>query len=298
MEKHTDFYEMVLSQKAERFDVDALSEYNLYLSVGNENFKLVVVDTNTGECLFLEHFRFYNSLPLHELIIALNRLYENHLFLKANFWNQIYVSIQNTPFTLVPNEHFEEPYMSKYLKPTAKIAEDDYIFSYEQVSIEAQNIFVVQRDLVNWFKEVVYPSSHVIFTHQSTAFIEGIFKGNLHSSPVQVHILVENRNLTIAVKRGNVLEFLNAFTFYTAQDFVYFVIFIIDELRLDPKTCPIYLYGNITTRSSIFDLIYRYVHHIIFIKDEFPQLKFSQDFESISQHQYFDTFSMHYLSGA
>lgn len=296
METQDTSFKTIISVKSENFDLDAIADYQLLLSIGEDALRIAVTDINTKYLLYAEDYQFpSNLLQSNELIAGLSRIFESHLFLKANFWHGITVSFRKSLFTLVPNEHFEEKAVLKYLKLTGEIPAETVCITTEQQTIDARNLFVADKEIINWLQDIVYPSCKIKFIHQTSALIEGIFQNNSGTYPVQMHVQVEKDHLVIIVNRNRVLELCNIFQYQSAQDFIYYVLFIIDELRLDPRTCKLNLYGQINTNSAIFELIHKYIQEISMSKEAPKKINFGASFDNFPFYKYFDLLSMAYL---
>jgi hypothetical protein len=273
------------------FDIEAMNYYRLFICLGEDSLRFNVVNSRDNKCLLLDEFRFFSRLNAHEQIDALSRIYDNDLFLKANFWFGIYLIIRASPFTLVPREFFDEVNPVKYLQHLTTVHTNQQIFVNEQRSLDAVNIFLNDNPLIQWFKQT-YPNRHLQYIHQTQAFIEGIRYNNLAPSTQQLHILIEPNYLIINVLNGNGLEFCNVFQYRVAADFVYFVLLIMDELHLDKQTCSVTLYGKINPISEIFKLMKSYLSQVK-IYDQQPEwIKFSSDFDGLPHTYYFDLYGM------
>lgn len=295
MDLQTSTYEVVQSKQSEWFDLDNLSDYNLYLSIGKDDLKIFVADATRREVAYLEHLNFRNRLPTDDLVTCLSRVYQEHLFLQANFWRKIHVCLRSEAFTLVPNEYFQEDALSKYVNTVASTSENQYIYSFQQPSLDAQHVFLAPKELTEWFQDITYPNVHVTFSHQAGALLEGIFHNPQYRHPVDIHIQVESSSLLVLVIRGKVVELCNVFSYRTKQDFAYYTLLVMDELRLDPKTCPVHLYGNIYRKSGIFELLHIYIRDIYFREQHPDGLNLGQDLKLLPAHEYFDLLSLFYL---
>ncbi|MDX2305052.1 MAG: DUF3822 family protein [Microscillaceae bacterium] len=285
-------FKQELSIKDTEFDIDSMAFYCLYISVGHDNLRFCIIDSKSNRCVLLEDYRFFNQLSTDELIASLNRIYDNDLFLKANFWQKINIIPKGLPFTLIPREFFEESSPEKYLNLSAYKNESYLVVAAEQQSVDAINIFYAEKKLVNWFHKT-YPTRVIEFTHQSAAFIEGVKRQNPKSKQSQTHIFIDNNYFILLVVKEGQLEFCNVFPYHTSNDFIYFVLFVMDELRLDKESCPVKLYGNIDHNSEIFQLIRTYMVYVSVINEQPNWLKFGFAFEEINNYQYFDLYGMH-----
>jgi hypothetical protein len=69
------------------------------------------------------------------------------------------------------------------------------------------------------------------------------------------------------VLKGAKLLFNNTFRFKTKEDFLYFMLFAMEQLQLDAETVQVIFMGMITEDSKIAELVTRYVRNIRFKND-------------------------------
>ena len=61
------------------------------------------------------------------------------------------------------------------------------------------------------------------------------------------------------------LLLFNVFEYHSKEDFIYYVLFVFEQLNLDVETTPIKLSGQIEKDDDIYSILYTYVRHIGFI---------------------------------
>ena len=93
--------------------------------------------------------------------------------------------------------------------------------------------------------------------------------------------------IEISVVENEQLQLFNIFEYHSKEDFIYYVLFVFEQLKLDVETTIIHLSGNIDKNDELFNLIYTYVRHV-----EFEKLNFSYNYsEKVSS----DKLHHHYL---
>jgi len=58
------------------------------------------------------------------------------------------------------------------------------------------------------------------------------------------------------------LRYFNSFQYRTREDLAYYIIFVIEQLGLNPDTITLLLMGNIERESERFELLFRYIRNI------------------------------------
>lgn len=291
-------YKLSNSIKDSRFETDNLAKYHLSFQVNFELFRICVIDGDTNRCLFLEDYKFFDIYTTSDLLDQLDILFEDHVLIKAGFWKSITLGIKNTQFSLVPESLFEKEYLKEYLilNTTLDREPDEEYHFFKQKQTEAINIFATNNRLTSWFNKT-YPLKQIRVIHHTSSMIEGILlQKDLAPSEKSVYIQVEQYFLTITVKQGKKLIFCNSFTFNTSEDFVYFILFVFDQLELNPEKCPVVVFGEITHDSESFSKLYKYIRHLSFgSKPEF--IRFGYQFDEVFDHRYFDLYNMHLCQG-
>lgn len=172
------------------------------------------------------------------------------------------IIIENNRSTLIPSALFEESEKETYLNFSLEPGEEEKVFFDRLSQIEVVNIYGFNKDLYDEMAGF-FPGAKVC--HLSSALIESIwmnFKNLITDKRIFIYVREEAFNLMIFEKKQ--LVYSNAFHFNAPEDFVYFVIFVMEQLNLNPEEVPVTLLGNIDTDSPQFELIFKYVRNIDF----------------------------------
>jgi Protein of unknown function (DUF3822) len=286
-------YKQEVNLRDPRFDVEQLAQYRLYVCIGDDHLKVLVLNAADNRCMLLEDYRFFTRLSSTELLSALTNIYDSHICLKANYWQQVRIMRKGQAFTLVPKKVFVHTQSTRYLVPLVGEGrlKTQQIYYSDANHLEAVEIFAVDTDMVSFFK-TTYPNREFTFFHQAAPFIESIYQLTTKPRQTQVHILVESSYMMVVVQRGGKLELCNMYPYRTAQDFIYFVLFVLDELRLERETCEMRIYGMINPVSEIFKILRLYIAKVQIVNTKPTWLAFSHEFDSLPYHYYFDMFGL------
>lgn len=109
-------------------------------------------------------------------------------------------------------------------------------------------------------KEVKNVFPHPEFLHISSLLADYIYKTDqekvfVFTSAQRIHILIAN-------KGG--LRFYNSFKFSAPEDFLYWIMLVLDSHNLDPKVIPVILGGRIGRNGPIIDLLSNYLGDVSF----------------------------------
>ena len=75
-----------------------------------------------------------------------------------------------------------------------------------------------------------------------------------------VHIQTDNFQI-IAAKNQKLLLF-NTFDYKTEEDFIYYLLFVAEQLNLNPETLQVKLFGTISKESNLYQVAYKYIRNV------------------------------------
>ena len=279
--------------KDDSFNVDHIADYCLFIQVNYNLFRICVTDTLRNRCLLLEDYKLSGINFPEELAEQLELIYDDHHILKAGYWKSIKIAIKSNNFSLIPNSLFDKNYLKEYLalNCTLHAEPQDSYYYYSQKSTDAVNIFSADKKIINWFSKM-YPAKNIQLIHHTSPLIEGIMLSGAAAQDKEMFLQVEQNHLTILVKNNKTLEFCNTFYFQTAEDFIYYVMFVFDQLQLDQENTSVTVWGEITPDSLVYNKLMKYIRKVS-LGAKPNSMKFGYFFDEVFDHNFFDLYSMH-----
>ncbi len=276
----------------DRFEAEQLDQYRLFLLVGSLRFQFCVVDSEANRCLALETYQLEGGSTSSLLVQKISKIIENHSFLPAKFWKSVHLCVANDKFTLVPLSLFKEENALNYLQLNCEVDTSYHhvtFFAHKQAGIA--NVFALDLGLHNWFN-AYYSEGKIQFIHQTSPLIEAILRQENIDNKPSLMVFVGFEYMGILVKDKASLKFCNKFFYKTDEDFLYYLMLVVDELGLDKQT-NIELYGEIVAKSNLYRLLKNYFPQLHFGNRPSP-LQFGYVFDEISEHSHFDLLSICY----
>lgn len=276
----------------DQFNVEFIDTYYLLLKLDETRLKLCITDSISNRCLFLEDISVEKSLDSKGRIKILEALYDEHAFLKAAFWRSVKCIVSSMHFTFIPAPLFDEDELESYLALSTRYeSSSESLHEYAHQNSEAVCAFSAPYELIQWFSQT-YPNGNLQFLHNTSPLIEGALHSTMPLSKKQLYLFAEDDQLTVIVTLHGKLEFCNIFTFTKNEELLYYTLWILKELGMDPNEHEIVLFGDVTESSDYYQLLYQYVRNISFgNKPSF--LKFSYVFDEVNDHKYLDLYCMH-----
>ena len=243
-----------------------IPERNLVLSiqVGLNGLSFLVLDLFTKKVELIRDIKFSEKITPQQLLKNLIEEFDNIDLLNENF-NKIQVIHDNEVQTLVPSALFEEVNLSDYLKFNAKIFKNDFI-TYD--AITNQEIMSVYVPYVNINNYIFEKFGSFEYKHSSTVIIDKILQIGKNIKEKLLYVNVEKSNIDIIVINSNSLLFYNKFKYNTKEDFIYFILFTIEQLELNPEKINCKFMGSILTDDELFKIAYKYIRNVSIVSYE------------------------------
>lgn len=188
-------------------------------------------------------------------------------------------------YTLIPKEIFNEADKDSYLKFLIKkpIGPADHIILGEQV--------LVFESLENRFSWLFERIPHIRLLNNAQVNLQSHFQQKaVNASFVSVQIFYET--IEVCVQQKGKLTLLNTFNYSKQEDFLYFVLSVFDQLKLDPLETDLYLSGTLLKKGEEHQSLKQYIKNIHW--DKKPEAYFySYTFNAQEDHYNVSLFNQH-----
>lgn len=286
----------LLEIRDEKFDAEKCAEYELMMELGPERIRFFVLGHTNKQVLCLEDY-VIGGLPNEKKGVDwLSQLFQNHSFLGTPLWKKVVICFNTPSFTLVPDSYFRKEYAPSYLELVrGKIRNTEQLTHQEVRRIKARNVFSVEKERWEWLLNTYTPQLPV-FIHQTNALIEGTLRLSVLDKKATIATLhFEDDFVTLTLARHEQLLFCNKFTYKTAADMGYFVMFVLDSLQLTSENIHCYLYGEITLYSEDYQLLQKFFPHLLFGRNP-PEMTLGTAFEDLPEHRYFGLYNIFFAA--
>tara|TARA_B110000967_G_scaffold205531_1_gene250271 strand:- start:614 stop:1432 length:819 start_codon:yes stop_codon:yes gene_type:complete len=243
-------------------NIEATSNRKLSIQFSLDGFSFCISNTQ-NEVFEFSSFNFSKTVNSPELVLEkLQEIFKTEKSLQEDF-ESVTVIHQNNLSTLVPNKYFKEDALKNYLKYSVKTIATDLIVYDELECIDTKNVYIPFVNINNFlfqnFGEFEYK-------HHSSILLEKLFlqpNASLH-----FYVNISHSIFDIVVIEDAKLLFYNIFEYQTKEDFIYYVLFTLEQLELNPEETFISLLGDIDKESSLFKVLYTYVRNICFLNSK------------------------------
>jgi len=237
-------------------------ETRLSIQFNLDGFSFCISNNTSNETVYFSEYEFDEKQGTPEnLLKQIEAIFKTDIQLQKDF-SSVLVIHQNDLFTLVPNAYFSEDKLLEYLDFNIKTIATDFITFDNIESMNAKNVYVPYVNINNYlfqnFGEFEYK-------HHLTILIEKLISLPA-SKERKVYINVSKENFDVVILQNKKIEFSNSFSFETKEDFMYYILFTFEQLKIDVEEVKIYFTGAIDIETEIYKITYQYVRNIFFLE--------------------------------
>lgn len=255
----------------------------LSIQVSLNGLSFCVLDSLENTLIELKHYEFAdctNPLQLEKEIIEV--VEANDTIFNTRF-EAVHVSHINTLSSFVPKPLFSDKNLADYLKYNNKILPNDYM-TFDVISNnDMVNVYIPYVNINNYFFEK-YGAFQ--YKHFATILLENIFQLPQQSDEAIVYVHVQKQQFEIVVIQQKKLVFYNSFEYFSSEDFIYYLLFTLEQLQLNPNSIPLYFLGDIDKSDVLYSVTYTYVRHVHFLEKSTPY-HFHESIDQTASHRDF-----------
>jgi hypothetical protein len=241
-------------------------ENKLSIQFNLDGFSFSVYNIISKKEVYFREYDFENSQVTPEnLLLKIKEIFKTDTQLQNDF-SSVLVIHQNNLSVVVPNRYFNEKELASYLNFNVKKLTIDYVaFDYLKV-LESKNVYIPYININNYlfqnFGEFEYK-------HHSTVLIEKLLN-TTNSIEKTMFVNVSKSSLDIVVIENNQLILFNTFSYNTKEDFIYYILFVAEQLNLNVNEFSLHFTGKVNLEDAIYKITYKYIKNVYFLESNNP----------------------------
>lgn len=273
----------------ETLDINQTPSYHLSIQVSLNGLSYVILDLVRNKYVALRHYEIPEGLEENAWLNKIEEILREDEFLLKEF-RSAYFMYSSARFTLIPSPLFRKEDLRMYFEFNQKIEEFDELHYNRLKLTDAYLVFPLPGELGNI---ITRHFPHVAFYHQGVPLIEHFLSApGKKSSETRVSLHVHRELFDLVVHSGKKLSFFNTFRYTHPNDLLFFVMYVIDQLKLDPAECELMLSGMISKASEHHNLLKKYIRNIRFDKPS-EQYGYTYTFSDIPIHSFVNLLNLH-----
>ena len=256
----------VIKQNNNITALKTIIENKLSIQFSLDGFSFSVYNIISKKEVYFREYEFENSQVTPEnLLLKIKDIFNTDTQLQNDF-SSVLVIHQNNLSVLVPNRYFNEKELASYLNFNVKKLTIDYVAFDHLKALESKNIYIPYVNINNYlfqnFGEFEYK-------HHSTVLIEKLLnsKNNIEKT---MFVNVSKNSLDIVVLENNQLILFNTFSYNTKEDFIYYILFVAEQLNLNVNEFSLHFTGKVNIEDAIYKITYKYIKNVYFLESNNP----------------------------
>ncbi|MCK0131251.1 DUF3822 family protein [Flavobacteriaceae bacterium F08102] len=260
-----------------------LENCHLSIQFSLDGFSFCVLNKMTQRFEALCEYRFneVNNNP-QKLLTNIKSVYQKQDLLEKTF-SSVNVIHVNDLACLVPKVLFDENFTSEYVSYNNKVFKHDYVVSDE---IKNHDIISVFIPFVNVNNFLIDQYGGFEYKHHATVLVEkllGIYKFSLVP---HVFVHLRENHFEMIVIADKKLQLYNTFKHTSKEDFIYYILFTVEQLKLNPEKFELVLFGSITKEDEYFSIAYKYIRNVSLLENR-SKYEFDPMFTEEDKRNYF-----------
>ncbi|MDA3883440.1 MAG: DUF3822 family protein [Bacteroidales bacterium] len=235
--------------------------FDLSVSFRRDGFSFIIIDRD-DEVLYASCFQpFDESLSHGDYLIACRSFLEHEAF--SYSYKHVSCLFTTERITIVPASLCNQDDLRTILEFNHSLPDDEVVFSYPLINADSVLVYAVSKKLVDYCSERF--GDFVNFPHSAPLLESSILHNKLEDS-YSVFISLESSFFDIVIlNRGQIIMY-NTYSFTNINDYVYYVMNVFEQLKLNQMKTPVILSGKISKTSSYFDATCMFIKHVSLVQ--------------------------------
>lgn len=263
---------------------EAKAGYHLSIFVAANRLICSVLDVEANKFIALQEYQFELDDSFNNTCKLITQQGSNSFY--SGEYRSVSAALVDHRSTLIPGPLFDEQHADKLLqfnhgKNVGKAAHDLI------PEINAQNVYMLPENVSTTIKKI-FPNVQLF--HFSTPLLETLLVKNKHSKEQQIFVHLLPTRLCVSVLKEGKLILYNSYPHQTNEDIVYYTLFAMEQLQLNPEKVPLAIWGEIPKNAALLQLLRTYVKNVHFgLRPD--NVNYSLQFEEIPAHYYYHLFN-------
>jgi hypothetical protein len=274
----------ILKKYDESLDKAHIQEYSLSTQLSPGGFSFAIFHSGLNKYLSLESVEWDYTTHPSELVKLLEAYFNGHEWLNFNY-PVVLLYYEPLHTTLVPSPLFDQSQKEQIARFNFNVPDNHLIMSDKLKTLDAYLLYSVPELIMRKLLDLL--PEYKITSHTGN-FIELLLTRN-KNLPAEKLMFVNIRSgmFDIVITEGKRLLFHNAFSYNSREDVIYYMIFVMEQLAINPEETEVFLSGIIDRDSKLFEIMYKYVRHISFLKLS-DQFNYSYHYSDIPEHYFYN----------
>ena len=227
------------------------------IQTGLSGLSFCVKDTARNSFVhYIEHPTLDRNSP-ESLLKDLINAFESNPAFQTEF-DSVRVIHDNALSSIVPLEILNPDKLASYLKYNVALLPDDYVAYDELTNLNCAVVFVPFVNINNYIYEHF---GSFEYHHQSTILLNRLQPMSSKDDEKVLRLHIQEMYFEAICFKGEQLICYNRFNHQTPHDFLFYLLFLVEQLGLDTETVSCELFGKVDKSSPLYKEVYKYIRN-------------------------------------
>ena len=227
----------------------------LYLQVSLQNFSYCIKNQLDNQVVY---FKTFALDPFKSIENQLDVFFDKEEHLQTGF-QDVLVLHDNNLNTFVPSALFDETSLGSYLQYNIKVFPTDYFDFDSLTGAQIENVYVPYVAFNNYFLDRF---GSFDFQHIHTSLLQHFLNKSANNGTKEFFVHVAENHFEIVIVENKKLLFFNSYDYQTSEDFIYYILFVFEQLHLNPQEQLVQLVGKIDENSELYQIVYKFIKNV------------------------------------
>lgn len=272
---------------SQKINEQEFSQCKLSIEVSLNGICYCVINTSNNTFIALEYIPFSDAGSTEELITKLYSSYKHHELLNKNY-KETLILYKASKSTLIPAELYREADKMLFFKFNHRQSESETVLNQPLNNLKAQLLYAIPTKLMNEL-ELIFKKP-TLRSHAGSLIENLLFQNK--DKDVRVYLHVQNKTFDIAVLRNKDLILYNHYQYTQPEELVYFVVFTMNQLKLNTQKTPVVFLGELSKQSEEIALLAKYIQNITYgARNE--TFRYNTAIEELPRHYFYNLLNFH-----
>lgn len=239
------------------------TKLKLSIQVRLNGLSFLSINCDTNKLVWYKTTAFPHGHNPVKILAVMEYLYQTEAPLQNSF-EEVVLLFSSDLYSLVPEEFFIEEEASQYLKFNTKILKTDVVAHDLLQENQLVNVYIPFTNITNYLFDKY---GEFEYKHSISVFIQAVLGRNISLAP-SVYLNNYKDYYDLVIVQNNKLLLCNSFRYGSEADFIYYLLFTLEQLKLDPSEINLILSGEILEESENYKIAYTYIKNINFLEPD------------------------------
>ncbi|MBQ4822486.1 DUF3822 family protein [Aquimarina sp. MMG016] len=262
-------------------NIDNNTLYTLSIQVSLNGLSFCTANAEQ-EITALAYENFGVQLTPEQVLEKIKYVLDHNPDLKHDF-STIEVIYQSELYTFVPKALFDENHLKEYLNYNVRVLATDFIAYDELSQHEIITVYIPYTNINNFFFDTF---GSFTYKHSATILLDSLLAQQKNNEQTTIFANINSKSLDLIVIKKGKFILGNTYPYDTKEDFLYYLMFVAEQLELNPEEFKLVFLGDIAKDSEFCKIAYTYIRNVDFGKRG-KEIIVSKEVKSFEPHEHF-----------